>query len=443
MLFDKIRIGDIEEASKFYSEYFLHFMKKTHPDCWERKNVNFISIIQNPDFLRNFEYLIKSEENFQIFITRFERALYSFIYKIEFIDNYYSVSLKGNLSDLEDDIVENKINKRMTEVIKDRSSNNYNNYVRKDFVPKVKRDLENLKEKIPLLKNFNPTYTKKNNIDKKILRKFKQFIKDNSGNLDLGSENSFIRKFIKENLFPPMRFKDEMEQEIEFKSFNTKYLIWVFNKEGILELYENFLLIEGKNVIEQIIKDYNLTSDNYRKEVEELQIYLFHLGKVFSNYNYNNKNCNNSNQPLVKQMPLENINCKNYKEEEQIEILTTQTRNMQNIQNIQQIQNIISPINNFLDAALNPESYEKVYENYLNKIFDLKLDEVDNSKQRDIFSIMSNDSAEDLRINKMRIGKNKSNRRKRGDRYYERSRELDYILFDNLIKTSSSSDKEE
>jgi hypothetical protein len=352
ILFDKIRVGDIVESTRIFSEYLLVLIRKiyTDPSVYRSIVSKFNLILTHSKHLFPLDYSMKSEQLFDSFVQIFEKMLYCHIIRDDSfkIDNCYN--------EYENELA-NMINTQIC-FMKDQSSN-YNN--KKDYVPKIERSIE----LVPILRNFSPSYTKKTIINKKILRKFKNFLKEKYSalsseiyeNIDL----IFWPKFIKENLLPPMKYKDINNREVEFKSFNIKYLIWLFNKEGAIILYDNFIEQYGKDTLNEMVNAYNIIDQH---EIDQLQFYLNHLGKGFHN---------------------ESLHIKNYKD----------------------------------DAPLNPKSYEKMYQmydDYIGKDFDIKMD--------DLFSYTKDDSNDFIRNN-------------------DRVREIDYILFDTLIKSPNSSDREE
>ena len=101
-------------------------------------------------------------------------------------------------------------------------NSNYNNFTKKytieNNIKKRFRDIH------PFLKNFNPKFLKKENIDKKIFRRFRKFVKSlykNNKNSPIFSKNAFFwKKFYIKNLLPPVQIIDNGEL-IEHKSFNS------------------------------------------------------------------------------------------------------------------------------------------------------------------------------------------------------------------------------
>lgn len=301
ILFDYIKIENYDEIKNFYYDYFVVLMKRIYLDCWERKNINFIALIKNPDLLKNYDFFIKSEEKFHKFVVYFECQL---INLIENINNKNLCEISKNeileFSEIEEEILNIKNDEsEKTKILNskyiinpklERSSNFYN--CRKEYIPHIKQR-ELIKNKILLIKNFNPNYTKRANIDKKILRKFKHFLKENNSknaknseilqNLNLQAKQ-FINKFLSENLFPPVK----VAENVEFKSFNTSYLLWLFSKGGIAELYELFVKDHGKEVLDTLISDYSLEDD--KVSVEHLQNYIYNLAEATAHNNNNTGN---------------------------------------------------------------------------------------------------------------------------------------------------------
>ena len=161
---------------------------------------------------------------------------------------------------------------------------NYNNFTRKYIVksnPKKRfRDIH------PFLKTFNPKFLKKENIDKKIFRKFRKFVKSvlkqNTKNSSIIIKNDiFWQKFCEKNLLPPVKIVENNGEIIEHKSFNIKYLIWLFNQEGAVELFNLFSEKEGENVINNFINEYNLKKSKEPNIVQKLREYMKYIPDIY------------------------------------------------------------------------------------------------------------------------------------------------------------------
>ena len=251
----------------------------------------------------------------------FEKDIYTF-------DEYSNYSC--------DETKKNSTNNYMNiNIINDPNSNF--NYYSRQYIPKISKKSEKFKNQIPFLKEFNPKFLKKENIDKKILRKFRNFVKasiendqkipSNSKNKDSIKnktpkknenspnkikENLFLNKFIRKNLLPPMYYLDE-ENKIsnEFRSFNTNYMLWLFNQEGIKEMYKSFTDKLGNEILNEFIESYDLEKVNKNKEIgiiQTLKDYIFTIDQIYTS---NIKSANNEKIPNLKVFPKnENENIK-------------------------------------------------------------------------------------------------------------------------------------
>jgi len=198
------------------------------------------------------------------------------------------------------------------EILRDPNSNI--NYYSRQLIPKLKPKSEKFKNTIPFLRNFNPKFLKKENIDKKIIRQFRNFIKNFMENnfvnqlcnkkkslknfldkddqvsiylqLEKFKEIEFLEKFYKKYLLPPMKYFDELNQiVIEFKSFNTDYMLWLFAQEGIGEIYEIFTENLGNEIHNDFIEYYELEELNKKEEIgiiQALKNYIFSINKIYN-----------------------------------------------------------------------------------------------------------------------------------------------------------------
>jgi hypothetical protein len=164
-------------------------------------------------------------------------------------------------------------------------SSNYNAYRRK-FIPPVNKFKEKLKDQVPFLKDFNPKFLKKENIDKKILRKFRNFVKQiykDSKDYLMNFDIEFWKDFSNLNLLPPMKYSDAfMMQQIEFKSFNIKYMLWLFSKSGTVELYRDFSAKQGNELLQSFIDAYDLTNTKEEGIVGKLKYYIDNIPNIYS-----------------------------------------------------------------------------------------------------------------------------------------------------------------
>ena len=188
--------------------------------------------------------------------------------------------------------INNNMNKKKNNNFNDNflndSYSNFNKYSR-DYLPKISFKNERFKNSDPFLKNFNPKFLKKENIDKKIFRKFRNFVKEKfqkePNNIIFSFESEFWKNFCFTNLLPPMKYKD-----YEFKSFNTKYFLWLFSRFGSVNLFKQFIEEKGNSVIENFINEYNLENSTEINIIEKLKEYLNRIPIIYSK----NKNSNDN-----------------------------------------------------------------------------------------------------------------------------------------------------
>jgi len=179
-------------------------------------------------------------------------------------------------------IKKNEIKKDKSSNLNSLTKNNYNINNNNTNTNKIK-----LKEIIPKLNKIKIKFTKRENLDKKIVKLFKNFIKEkikrkneNENIKNLGFWNRFTQGMCN----PPFNFYDEITNEfIEFKSVNSLYIIWIFQNEFSTELYKEFIKNKGESVYESIADFFKI------KENEDLKIaryYIFNFYSIFSFENY-------------------------------------------------------------------------------------------------------------------------------------------------------------
>ena len=226
---------------------------------------------------------------------------------------------KINTIDMKTKNEENKedeiINYRRYNYLTDPNSN-YNNFSKKYEIktnPKKRfRDIH------PFLKTFNPKFLKKENIDKKIFRRFRKFVKSlykKNKNLPVFIKNPlFWRKFYVKNLLPPVKIVlNHNGNLIEHKSFNTQYLIWLFNQEGTTELFEMFAKNELEFVINNFIEEYDLSESKEPGIIEKIKQYIKYIPEIYGEQN--------QSKEVILEENLQNfeINYPNNKDEEDLD----------------------------------------------------------------------------------------------------------------------------
>ena len=161
----------------------------------------------------------------------------------------------------------------------------FNKYNR-DYIPNTYQGNERYKNKVPFLKDFNPKFLKKENIDKKIFRRFRNFVRDNYHNfinMCFEYDHPFWDEFCYRNLLPPMIYiHPKTGRRREFKSFNTKYFLWLFNKKGTYVLFSLFSQQQGNDVLDNFIREYKLREIKEDNVIEKLKTYIYSIPKIYS-----------------------------------------------------------------------------------------------------------------------------------------------------------------
>ena len=136
---------------------------------------------------------------------------------------------------------------------------------------------------LPFLNSFKPKYIKRETIDKKIIRTFKNYVvkEYKEHRLELNNvtmDHDFFINLVNGNLLPPIDFYDATTGEyIKFNSFNCSYLLWFFSKKGVKEIYGNFINEKGKDFINSLSDYYEISSE----EKTQLNNYIFNFPFIF------------------------------------------------------------------------------------------------------------------------------------------------------------------
>jgi len=151
---------------------------------------------------------------------------------------------------------------------------------------------EKIKSKIPFLKDFNIRFTKRENIDKKLVRKFRKFLKGyfqrENINISTIEDNDFWTAFVNEELYPPTKFRCiEQNRVYEFKSFNTNYMAWIFSIKHAEWLYNQFIREKGEEVCASIVKKNQRAINSFDSQqknqiCDQLKYYINNLANIFN-----------------------------------------------------------------------------------------------------------------------------------------------------------------
>ena len=195
-------------------------------------------------------------------------------------------SSKNNINFIQEKskIDENKLNYNISE------NNNYDNILtnEKHFKKKPKKKEKNKNEQtifnqLPFLNSFKPKYIKRETIDKKIIRTFKNFVAKEikEKRLEINTttmDYSFFINLMYGNLLPPIDFVDATTGEvIKFNSFNCNYLLWFFSKKGVKDIYLHFINEKGKEFINNLSEHYEISLE----EKNQLNNYISNFPFIF------------------------------------------------------------------------------------------------------------------------------------------------------------------
>jgi hypothetical protein len=161
--------------------------------------------------------------------------------------------------------------------------------------------VDKIKSKIPFLREFNIKFTKRENIDKKLVRKFRKFLKSflqkNSMNVSLLEDSDFWSAFINEELYPPMKFRClDQNRVFEFKSFNTNYMAWIFSVKKADTFYREFIKEKGEEVFKSILnknqRSINCFDEQEKNHIcQQLRYYIINLANIFKVNKQEEENC--------------------------------------------------------------------------------------------------------------------------------------------------------
>ena len=148
---------------------------------------------------------------------------------------------------------------------------------------KKNKEEETIFNQLPYLNSFKPKYIKRETIDKKIIRSFKNYVvKEYKSNHliinDKTMDQNFFINFVNGNLLPPLDFHDINTGEyIKFNSFNCSFLLWFFSKKGVKEIYNQFINEKGKEFTENLSQYYEISTE----EKNQLNSYIMNFPNIF------------------------------------------------------------------------------------------------------------------------------------------------------------------
>lgn len=175
------------------------------------------------------------------------------------------------------------------------------------------------------LKTFSPKFMKKENLDKKIIRRFKKFLKKvivdqihsdfkkrsrttterknrnkriENSSLDINPQLVFAYEFATRRFLPP--FKSE---KYAFKSFNTKFLLWLFSDPVIHAIYQDFGEEYSNKLSEIIINEYDLRKTEPTFCLQ-LPYYICNMSRLYQKEEKNEAQLSESIGELIKKSKI-------------------------------------------------------------------------------------------------------------------------------------------
>ena len=243
---DDIGLDPVNNNNPFFSNWSVTSFSKSHKSSYE------IEINQK-----------KEEEN-------------------EFI---IDTSSKNNLNIIEEKVIfdENKKNYAIYENPSKFENINTGSIKKKNNKKEKKKNEEIIFNQLPFLNSFKPKYIKRETIDKKIIRTFKNYVvkenKEKRLEIDQAKmDHNFFIHLLYGNILPPIDFIDGNTGEIvKYNSFNCKYLLWFFSKKGVKDVYLQFINEKGKEFIKELSEHYEISIE----EKNQLNNYISNFPFIF------------------------------------------------------------------------------------------------------------------------------------------------------------------
>lgn len=266
--------------SYFSSEVDTHSQSQSEVKCTKFNSLSSISMImsnlQKNSVFKMFNFNKVSKENKEIVKTEEIMSQFKFPNNSK-IDNKNDHNINNNSTTNENQT--NDLYNRINDKIIIENFREDDPYLNKNHFEKKKEMIKssnkiNIKDKHPFLRLFKPKFMKKENIDKTILRKFRNYMKkiDKETPFEV---NSMKKKFIELNFFPTFTYDG-----MEFKSFNSNYFIWLFSHKEIYYEYSEFVIDNNNSILENFIDKYDL--HNIEADViPHLKTYIENLNSLY------------------------------------------------------------------------------------------------------------------------------------------------------------------
>lgn len=269
------------------------------PFLTENENLGDINdpVCNNSPFMRDFSIsssFSKSHKNSDDIFNNFpqdqedDNIENDFIIDTSSKNNHNIISGKNNYNNLYNNLNQNQNSDDYNREISTKTKSTKSKISKKSQKSsnkkgKNKNNQEIIFNQLPFLNSFKPKYIKRETIDKKIIRTFKNYVvkEYKEHRLELNNvtmDQDFFINFVNGNLLPPIDFYDATTGEyIKFNSFNCSYLLWFFSKKGVKEIYGNFINEKGKEFIDNLSDYYEISSE----EKNQLHSYIFNFPFIF------------------------------------------------------------------------------------------------------------------------------------------------------------------
>ena len=266
------------------------------PFLTENENLGDINdpVCNNSPFIRDFSIsssFSKSHKNSDDIFNNFpqdqedDNIENDFIIDTSSKNNHNIISGKNNYNNLDNNLNQNQNSDDYNREISTKTKSTKSKISQKSSNKKGKNknNQEIIFNQLPFLNSFKPKYIKRETIDKKIIRTFKNYVvkEYKEHRLELNNvtmDQDFFINFVNGNLLPPIDFYDATTGEyIKFNSFNCSYLLWFFSKKGVKEIYGNFINEKGKEFIDNLSDYYEISSE----EKNQLHSYIFNFPFIF------------------------------------------------------------------------------------------------------------------------------------------------------------------
>ena len=275
ILIEKIIYGENkEESSEFYSEYFFPMLKKIYGNTikCEYKNTLFKNLLTNSklnDPYNDRNLSVKIQSFFERFLKNIEKYI-----RRESNPIFININFNNNKEKEDDNLsdIESELSNYRKEELKVRKNILFNVTIpNKEEIYNEKNKKENLEINKSEKQKEKPKNIRKINFTKKIVRKFKKYLKTRIDSI----RYEFWVLFVKENYLPPFK----LDNNIEYKSFSQSYLKWLFNHEGGIELYNDYIVQKGDFEIKRMLDFYSI-KDEFQKE--KMEKYFREFALIFS-----------------------------------------------------------------------------------------------------------------------------------------------------------------